>query len=85
LLDLDGTDEQLDWLETRELGLGMARVMFLHAPRKQAFTAALPAASQGCTPSFGFHASTKTMLTFACSLGRLISAFHKTENKFGTI
>jgi hypothetical protein len=85
LLDLDGTDGQLDWLETRELGLGMARVMFLHAPRKQAFAAALPAARQGCTPSFGFHASTKTMLTFACSLGRLISAFHKTENKFGTI
>jgi hypothetical protein len=25
------------------------------------------------------------MLTFACSLGWLVSAFHKTENRLGTI
>jgi hypothetical protein len=25
------------------------------------------------------------MLTFACSLGWLVSAFHKTENRFGAI
>jgi hypothetical protein len=25
------------------------------------------------------------MLTFACSLGGLISAFHKTENRLGAI
>ena len=63
----------------------MAHVMPFDALWKQAFAAALPAARQGCTPSFGFHAGTKTMLTFACSLGRLISAFHKTENRLGAI
>jgi hypothetical protein len=63
----------------------MARVMFFDAPRKQTFAAALTAACQRCSASFCFHAGTKTMLTFACSLGWLISAFHKTENRLGAI
>jgi hypothetical protein len=63
----------------------MARVMPFDAPREQTFAAALTAACQGCAARFCFHAGTKTMLTFACSLGWLISAFHKTENRLGAI
>jgi len=63
----------------------MPRVMLFDALRKQTFTAALTAARQGCTAPFCFHAGTKTMLTFACSLGWLVSAFHKTENRLGAI
>ena len=63
----------------------MPRVMLFDALRKQTFTAALTAARQGCTPPFCFHAGTKTMLTFACSLGWLVSTFHKTENRLGAI
>jgi len=63
----------------------MARVMLFDGLRKQTFAAALTAACQGCPAPFCFHASTKTMLTFACSLGWLISAFHKTENRLGAI
>jgi hypothetical protein len=50
------------------------------ALRKQALAATLPAACQRCAAPFCFHPGTKTMLTFACSLGWLVSAFHKTEN-----
>jgi hypothetical protein len=63
----------------------MARVMPFDAPRKQTLAAALTAACQRCSAPFRFHARTKTMLTFACSLGWLISAFHKTENRLGAI
>jgi len=63
----------------------MARVMPFYASREQTFAAALTTACQGCTAPFRFHAGTKTMLTFACSLGWLISAFHKTENRLGAI
>jgi hypothetical protein len=63
----------------------MARVMPFYASREQTFAAALTPACQGCTAPFRFHAGTKTMLTFACSLGWLISAFHKTENRLGVI
>jgi len=63
----------------------MARVMPFDASWKQTFAAALTAACQGCAAPFRFHAGTKTMLTFACSLGWLISAFHKTENRLGPI
>jgi hypothetical protein len=63
----------------------MARVMPFHAAWKQPFAAALTAACQGCAAPFRFHAGTKTMLTFACSLGWLISAFHKAENRLGAI
>jgi hypothetical protein len=69
----------------RKLRLGMARVMPFDTPREQTFAAALTAACQGCAARFCFHAGTKTMLTFACSLGWLISAFHKTESRLGTI
>jgi hypothetical protein len=63
----------------------MTCVMDFNALWKQAFAAALPAACQGCAAPFRFHAGTKTMLTFAGSLGWLVSAFHKTENKLGAI
>jgi hypothetical protein len=63
----------------------MARVMPFDAFGEQTFPAALPAACQGRAAAFCFHPGAKTMLTFACSLGWLVSAFHKTENKFGAI
>jgi hypothetical protein len=63
----------------------MALVMFFDALRKQTFAAALTSARQGCATPFCFHAGAKTMLTFACSLGWLIGAFHKTENRLGAI
>jgi hypothetical protein len=52
---------------------------------KQTFTAALAAACQGCAASFRFHTGPEPMLTLACSLGWLVGAFHKTENRLGTI
>jgi hypothetical protein len=52
--------------------------MFLDTFRQQAFAAALPPARKDRTAAFGPHPGTKTVLTFACSLGRLIGAFHKT-------
>ena len=86
LLDLNRTNKgRLDRLETRELRLRMARVMRFDALWEQAFAAALASACQGCAARFRFHAGTKTMLTFACSLRWLVSAFHKTENRFGAI
>jgi hypothetical protein len=51
--------------------------MSLHAFWQQAFAAALPAARKNRAAAFGFHAGAKTMLAFARSLGRLVSAFHK--------
>jgi hypothetical protein len=51
--------------------------MSLDAFREQAFAAALSTAGKDRAPSFGFHPGTKTMLALACSLGRLVSAFHK--------
>jgi len=63
----------------------MARVMLFDALGKQTFAAALTAACQRCSAPFRFHTGTKAMLTFACSLGGLISAFHKTENRLGAI
>lgn len=63
----------------------MARVMHFDALGKQTFAAPLTTACQGCAAPFRFHAGTKTMLAFACSLGWLISAFHKTENRLGAI
>jgi hypothetical protein len=63
----------------------MACVMLFDTLREQTFAAALAAACQGCAAPFRFHAGTKTMLTFSCSLGWLISAFHKAENRLGAI
>ena len=61
------------------LRLRMARVMFLDAFREQALAAALSPACKYRATAFGLHAGTKTVLTFACSLGGLVSPFHKTE------
>jgi hypothetical protein len=86
LVDVDRTDRRRpDWLKAGVLRLRMTRVMRFDAFWKQTFPAALAAACQGCAAPFCFHAGTKTMLTFACSLGWLVSAFHKTENRLGAI
>jgi hypothetical protein len=63
----------------------MTHVMPFNALWEQAFAAALAASCQGRAPPFRLHAGTKAMLTFAGSLGWLVSAFHKTENILGAI
>jgi hypothetical protein len=63
----------------------MANVMFLDAFWKQTFPAALPAACKDCAAALRPHPRTKAVLPFPCSLGWLVSAFHKTENEAGTI
>jgi hypothetical protein len=56
----------------------MTNVMPVDAFREQSLTTPLSAACQGGAPAFGAHAGTKTVLAFPCSLGWLVSAFHKT-------
>jgi hypothetical protein len=53
--------------------------MFLDAFREQALAPALPPARKGRPAAFGFHSGAKTVLTFPCSFGRLVSPFHKTK------
>jgi len=52
--------------------------MSLDAFREQPLAAALPPTRKDGATAFGAHPSTETVLTFACSLGWLVSAFHKT-------
>jgi hypothetical protein len=86
LVDLNRTDRRRpDWLKAGVLRLRMTRVMRFDAFWKQPFAAALAAACQSRAASFCFHAGTEPMLTFACSLGWLVGAFHKTENRLGAI
>jgi len=54
-------------------------VMPLDAFRQQAFAAALPPTRKGRATAFGTHPGTEAVLTFACSLGWLVSPFHRTE------
>jgi len=56
----------------------MPDVVSLDAFGQQAFPAALAPARKGRATAFGTHPGAETVLTFACSLGWLISAFHKT-------
>jgi hypothetical protein len=51
----------------------------LNAFREQALAAALSPTRQRGTARFCLHAGAKTVLTFACSLGWLVSPFHRTE------
>jgi hypothetical protein len=51
--------------------------MSLDAFREQTFAPALPPAGKRRAAAFGPHAGTKTVLAFACSLGWLVSPFHK--------
>ena len=53
--------------------------MFLDAFWQQTFAAALSASCEDRPPAFGSHSGAKTVLTLPRSLGRLVSAFHKTE------
>jgi hypothetical protein len=55
-------------------------VVPVDAFRQQTFAAALAPARKGRATAFGTHPGAETVLTFACSLGWLISAFHKTGN-----
>jgi hypothetical protein len=54
----------------------MTREMSLCAFGQKPFAAPLPPARERSAPGFRLHAGTKTMLTFAGSLGSLKSAFH---------
>jgi hypothetical protein len=63
----------------------MTGVMFLDAFREQPFSAALPAPCEDSAAALCPHPRTKAVLTFPCSLGWLVSAFHKTEKEPGTI
>ena len=63
----------------------MTRVMLFYTLWEQTFATALATACEGRAPPFCLHASTKTMLMFACPFGWLVSAFHKTENILGAI
>jgi hypothetical protein len=55
----------------------MTNVMSFDTFREQSLTTPLSAACEGGAPAFGAHAGTKTVLALPCSLGWLISAFHK--------
>jgi hypothetical protein len=59
--------------------------MSLDAFWQQSFAPALPAPCKYRATAFGTHPSTETVLTFARSLGWLVSAFHKTEKDLGAI
>jgi hypothetical protein len=50
--------------------------MFLDAFGEQTFAPALPPAGQSRPTCFSPHSSAKTVLSFPCSLGWLVSAFH---------
>jgi hypothetical protein len=52
--------------------------MSLDAFWEQTFAASLAPTRKGRATAFGTHSGTETVLTFACSLGWLVSAFHKT-------
>jgi len=55
--------------------------MSLDAFRQQALAAALPSPRERGTSGFRLHAGAKSVLSFSCTLGWLISAFHKTEKR----
>jgi len=55
--------------------------MFLDAFWEQPFAAALPSPCERCATTFGPHPRTKAVLTFACSLGWLVSALHNTDRE----
>jgi hypothetical protein len=71
--------------EFRKSSLRMAHVMSLDTFREQAFATALPPACEYRSTAFGAHTGTKTVLAFAGSFGRLVRAFHKTENSLCAI
>jgi len=63
----------------------MTNVMSLDSFGEQPFSAALPAACEDRAAALRPHPRTKAVLTFPCSLGWLVSAFHKTKKEPGTI
>jgi len=72
-------------LDFEKSSLRMTNVMFLDAFWEQTFSAALPAACEDRAAALCPHPRTKAVLPFPCSLGWLVSAFHKTEKEPGTI
>jgi len=67
------------------LRLSVACEMTLDTFRQQAFAPALTPTRQGSPSALGPHARPKTVLLFPCSLGWLVSAFHKPGNGSGAI
>ena len=59
-----------------ELGLGVSGVMIFCSDWQRPFPTALATSSESGSSAFGFHPSTKTVLTLSSALGRLISSFH---------
>jgi hypothetical protein len=57
----------------------MTREMSLDPFREQALAPALTPARQRGATRFRFHARTKPVLAFACSIRWLVSPFHKAE------
>ena len=72
-------------LDFEKSSLRMTNVMFLDAFGEQTLSAALPAACEDRAAALRPHPRTKAVLPFPCSLGWLVSAFHKTEKEPGTI
>jgi hypothetical protein len=60
----------------QSLRLRVPGVMILHSLRQQTLASALPPTRKGGAAAFGFHAGSKTVLTFTRALRCLISAFH---------
>jgi hypothetical protein len=77
--------KKLSNLEFRKSSLRVADVMYLDAFGQQTFTTALPPPRQDRATAFSTHPGTKTVLTFSCSLRRLVSPFHKSEQDAGAI
>jgi len=63
----------------------MPRVVPFHSFWQQAFAAPLAAACKRRAAPFCLHAGAESVLTFACSLGWLVSAFHKSGNRVSAI
>jgi hypothetical protein len=61
--------------------LRMTNVLALGAFRQQTLATALAPARKGRATAFGTHPGAETVLTFACSLGWLVSAFHKNRKR----
>jgi len=55
--------------------------MSLDTFRQQAFAPTLPPPRERGASGFRLHAGAKSVLSFSCALGWLISAFHKTEKR----
>jgi hypothetical protein len=74
-----------EFRHTEKSSLRVTDVMPLDTFGEQAFASALPPAGEDRATTFSPHARTKAVLLFPCSLGWLVSAFHKSGNDSGAI